>query len=267
MTSTSGTVGRTRVRTGFTLVELLVVIGIIALLIAILLPSLQKAQRVARRVQCQAILKQFANSEQMYLAESKGWCVPVKTADDPVSSGRYGTLKYIRWDFNEVLRKHLGMPIPKVTNVTTNWSTGWNLGLICPEATLAIEKTERTVSNAYGMNREGVNRDTNGDGVASFADAIAFKMTEVRRSSEKIFMIDANYWLTAGGMTGSTSDFLVNWNVKGENQNAPNGQVMYRHQQGANVLYHDGHAEWKKKEEIHTPDPAVNARHWNILLK
>ena len=42
---------------------------------------------------------------------------------------------------------------------------------------------------------------------------------------------------------------------------------MYRHQQGANVLYHDGHCEWKKKEEIHTPDASVNARHWNILLK
>jgi prepilin-type processing-associated H-X9-DG protein/prepilin-type N-terminal cleavage/methylation domain-containing protein len=252
---------------GFTLVELLVVIGIIALLIGILLPSLQKAQRVARRTQCQAILKQFANSENMYIAESKGWCVPVKTAHDAVASGRYGTLPYIRWDFNEVLRKHLGMPVPKVTNVTTNWSTGWKLGLICPEATLAIERTERTISNAYGMNREGVNRDTNRDGVANFNDAIAFKITEVKRSSEKIFMIDANYWLTAGGQHGSTSDYRVNWDVKGENQLSPNGQIMYRHQQGANVLFHDGHAEWRKKEDIHMNDADVNARHWNLLLR
>jgi prepilin-type processing-associated H-X9-DG protein/prepilin-type N-terminal cleavage/methylation domain-containing protein len=261
MTPISRTVRGGRKVAGFTLVELLVVIGIIALLVAILLPALQRAQRVARRVQCQAILKQFANSEQMYLAESKGWCVPVKTAHDAVASGRYGTLPYIRWDFNEVLRKHLGMPVPAVTNVTTNWSTNWNIGLICPEATLAIDRTSRTVSNAYGMNREGVNRDTNGDGLANFNDAIAFKMTEVKRSSE------ANYWLTAGGQAGSTSDFLVNWNIKGENQATPNGQVMYRHQQGANVLFHDGHAEWLKKEQIHTPDAAVNARHWNILMK
>ena len=88
MKSTSNTHAGSGRRVGFTLVELLVVIGIIALLIAILLPSLQKAQRVARRVQCQAILKQFANSEHMYLAESKGWCVPIKTADDAVVLGR-----------------------------------------------------------------------------------------------------------------------------------------------------------------------------------
>ena len=57
---------------GFTLVELLVVIGIIAVLVSILLPAMQKAREHSRRAQCASNLRQIGNGIQMYAGEFKG---------------------------------------------------------------------------------------------------------------------------------------------------------------------------------------------------
>src|SRR4051794_21994809 len=60
-----------RKRNGFTLVELLVVIGIIALLISILLPSLSKARESAQRVACLTNLRSVMQMMHMYAADNK----------------------------------------------------------------------------------------------------------------------------------------------------------------------------------------------------
>ena len=60
-------------RRAFTLVELLVVIGIIAVLVGLLMPSLAAARNQARSVSCKSNVRQIAMACQMYANEQKYW--------------------------------------------------------------------------------------------------------------------------------------------------------------------------------------------------
>jgi type II secretory pathway pseudopilin PulG len=76
-------------RVAFTLVELLVVIGIVAILIAILLPTLKKAREMAVRVTCMSNLRQIALAEHMYANAFHG-SLPGGLLDDTNSNWSTG---------------------------------------------------------------------------------------------------------------------------------------------------------------------------------
>jgi prepilin-type N-terminal cleavage/methylation domain-containing protein/prepilin-type processing-associated H-X9-DG protein len=71
-------------RSAFTLVELLVVLGILALLLALLLPALGRTRRVAQSTACMANLRSIGQAMLVYAAENRG-----AIAGSPLTTGRY----------------------------------------------------------------------------------------------------------------------------------------------------------------------------------
>ena len=125
-------------RRGFTLVELLVVIGIIALLISILLPALSKARSQAANVKCLANLHSLTLAYQMYITANRG-----KSISFLDNEGRQDPA-YASWQ--ERLRPYCG---PKRTPGVYEDPSSNNVRL-CPVASDLMDSTYNTgVAGAF----------------------------------------------------------------------------------------------------------------------
>jgi prepilin-type N-terminal cleavage/methylation domain-containing protein/prepilin-type processing-associated H-X9-DG protein len=132
---------------GFTLVELLVVIGIIALLIAILLPALSKARQTAQRAACSAKLHAIMIAANEHLVEHKGYYPLVGDLPSCTGNGLNDTyqIRYSYFGFDQLGSGDDRILAPII------WALGVDMGY--PKL---LTITSNTQNEAYGSDTSGV---------------------------------------------------------------------------------------------------------------
>jgi prepilin-type N-terminal cleavage/methylation domain-containing protein/prepilin-type processing-associated H-X9-DG protein len=225
-------------RAGFTLIELMVVVAVIAVLAGLLLPALSKAQARASRIACMSNLRQFGLALQMYAGDHDDHLVP-NLDGERLPLGRI-------W-----VEGWLGLPGPDTTN--TLYLRRSLLGPYlqdvkvwqCPSAepvTLGqfTQERVRTVSLNCFM----------GSPIRSPAATTYRRMGDIVRPSpaEALTFVDERV------ETINDGSFALQWAFK---EREPGTWLLrdkpgVSHSRGANLAFADGHVEYRRWEDART---------------
>ncbi len=247
---------------GFTLVELLVVIGIISILIAILMPALRKAREAAETVACASQMRQIHLAFVQY-SLTNNQCIPRAGVKFPQSNGPdYGA----GWPQALIIAGAFGGNTIPVTMGSGSYDAlfrPYMHGIFnCPTAR-DRGKTANDRVGDYGINNVLQTDEAADRGISTSASAppeekaryaaLHFRMNKVKSPSELILVSQNNDFGTGG-------DFTILNPITSEVS-----RYLIRHKGGANFLYFDGHVEWAKMgffagNRMHTLAYTVAAR-------
>jgi len=214
--------------TGFTLVELLVVIGIISVLISMLLPALSRVRDSANTVACQSNMRQLAQMTLIYAAENRG-ALPMGSRASNVA--QFPHRQAMTW------RQYMAENLPEKVRICTGTTVKrWDSitkKMVWP--TIAPNSDEARGNFWIAVNGNICPRNDNWQPSDPSISAKHRKLSMFKRHAEIMMLVDNDGPEYAGG-----------WH--------PGEHLRFRHAMGQsiNIAFLDGHVEtwdWQSCKE------------------